>query len=149
MKQKYKIFSICQLETEHKNIHAKLHEGGHHHQEENKEKDKKESDGNTKDQISTASFSLNDITGIVFGPTSTRFWMYRKHINSIELKNLVKEKNYEMPFFSWECLSLQMKHRDVDLVIKNEKSMDKLLSFLIYSMKSIDGTKNSRIPLEI
>ena len=41
-----------------------------------------------------------------------------------------------------------MKHRDVDLVIRNEEDMNKILSFFIYHMKTINGVKNSRIPLE-
>ena len=38
--------------------------------------------------------------------------------------------------------------RDVDLVIKNEKDMDKLLSFIVYKLRTVDGIKNSAIPFE-
>ena len=38
-------------------------------------------------------------------------------------------------------------HRDVDLVIKNDKDMDRLLKFLIYKMQTIDGIKGSSIKI--
>jgi len=34
-------------------------------------------------------------------------------------------------------------HRDVDLVIKNEKHMDILLKFLIYTLRTLEGSKNT------
>ena len=36
-----------------------------------------------------------------------------------------------------------LKHRDVDLVIKNEKHMDRFLKFLIFNMNTVDGNKDS------
>jgi hypothetical protein len=68
--------------------------------------------------------------------------MMRKHINSTPLKNL-----NEIPFFSWNCLTLQLKNRDVDLVIKDEKTMFKFLHFLIYNMKTIDGNRGSAVTI--
>jgi hypothetical protein len=49
----------------------------------------------------------------------------------------------EVPFNSWECITLQLEHRDVDLVIDNEKSMKMFLKILSYKMNSIDGSKDS------
>ena len=63
---------------------------------------------------SKASCKLNTIKGIMFGGISSRFWMLRKHINSIPLENLRLNK---VPFYSWECITLQLEERDVDLVI--------------------------------
>ena len=40
-----------------------------------------------------------------------------------------------------------LQERNVDLVIKNSKHMKILLRFLVYSIKTIDGRKNSAIPL--
>ena len=75
---------------------------------EEKEFDKKQS---------SASCALEDINGVVFGGFSSRFWMLRKHVNSVDMKTI---KDDDMPFFSWECLTLNLKHRDVDVVIKND-----------------------------
>ena len=32
-----------------------------------------------------------------------------------------------------------MKHRDVDLVIKNEKHMEMLIQYLVHHMQTLDG----------
>ena len=32
-----------------------------------------------------------------------------------------------------------MKHRDVDLVIRNEKHMQILIQYLVHNMKTLDG----------
>jgi hypothetical protein len=74
----------------------------------------------------------------MIGGTSSRFWILRKHINSLDLENLKK-----IPFHSWNCLTLQLAHREVDLVIRNEDQMNKLLKFLIYSLRTLDGSRNS------
>ena len=66
----------------------------------------------------------------------------------MEKKLLVPENDYDLPFYSWQCLSLQLKHRDVDLVIKSEKNMDKLLGFIVYNLRTVDGVKDSAIPFE-
>lgn len=39
-----------------------------------------------------------------------------------------------------------MTHRDINLVIKDEEQMSVLLKFLIYRMKSVDGSRNSAVP---
>jgi len=49
----------------------------------------------------------------------------------------------QMPFYSWNCLTLCLKHREVDLVIPNEQDMQKVLKFLIWKLKTVDGLKNS------
>jgi hypothetical protein len=47
---------------------------------------------------SSASCKIADIKNIIFGGLSSRFWMLRKHFNSIPLKDYVNKK---VPFFSW------------------------------------------------
>ena len=91
---------------------------------------------------SSASCKIDDIQGIIFGGQSSRFWMLRKHISSQHLR-----KKDKMPFYSWNCLTLQLKHRDVDLVIRNESHMKMLIRFLIFRLKTIDGQKGSAIPI--
>ena len=48
-----------------------------------------------------------------------------------------------MPFYAWECITIQLEDRDVDLVIRNEKEMDDFLAMLIHKMNSIDGNRDS------
>ena len=48
-----------------------------------------------------------------------------------------------MPFYAWECITLDLGYREVDLVIRNEDHMNKLLKFLIYSLRTLDGSRNS------
>ena len=81
---------------------------------------------------SSASCDISQIKSIIYGGISSRFWMLRKHINSLK-------EGEEPPFYAWECLTLQLDTRDVDLVIKDEKSMTDFLRFLSYSIRSIDG----------
>jgi hypothetical protein len=68
---------------------------------------------------SSASHHISQIESIMFGGLSSRFWSLRKHINymSTESQNMKS-----MPFFAWECITLKLSHRDVDIVIKNQKS---------------------------
>lgn len=68
--------------------------------------------------------------------------MLRKHFNNTD-----KEEMNKLPFYSWNCITLQMKHRDVDLVIRNESDMEKVIKFLIYNLKTVDGAKNSALKL--
>ena len=50
-----------------------------------------------------------------------------------------------MPFYSWQCITLQLNHRDVDLVIRDEQDMNKFLKLIINKMKTVDGNKDSAI----
>lgn len=63
---------------------------------------------------SKTSCNVSDIKSFVFGGFSSRFWMLRKHINSLSNQDLNK-----LPFYSWECITLELKNRNVDLVIKD------------------------------
>ena len=73
---------------------------------------------------------------------SSRFWMLRKHIISMTKKELVN-----VPFNSWNCITLCMSNRDIDLVIRNDEDMEKILKFLIYNLKTLDGSKDSALKL--
>lgn len=52
-----------------------------------------------------------------------------------------------MPFYSWQCITLQLKHRDVDLIIRDEREMDLFLKLLINHMCTLDGRRDSARPL--
>ena len=72
---------------------------------------------------SDASCKIDDITSFVFGGFSSRFWLLRKHISSMEVSDL---KN--LPFYCWECLTIQTIHKNINIVVKNEKdNLNKLL----------------------
>ena len=74
---------------------------------------------------------MPDVQGIIFGGFSSRFWMLRKQFNSFDKK---KYQNDEVPFYAWECITIQMKNREIDLVLKNEKDMDNLILILVTHM---------------
>jgi hypothetical protein len=84
---------------------------------------------------SSASCKLKNIKGIMFGGISSRFWMLRKHVNSLSKNDL---KWGKVPFYSWECITINMENRDIskklivliDLVIKNEEDMMKLIALI-------------------
>jgi hypothetical protein len=92
-------------------------------------------------KVSSASFHLNDVIGFIFGGQSSRFWMLRKHMINLN-------HSQKMPFYAWECITLQLVHREVDLVIPNESDMLDLLMILIDHLKTVDGKKGSQIHVE-
>ena len=47
------------------------------------------------------------------------------------------------PFYSWECLTIDIGNRDLDLVIRSEKHMKYVLKFLIHSIRTMDGRRGS------
>ena len=95
---------------------------------------------------SSASVEVNKILGIIYGGLSSRFWLFRKHINCMPREKTVKDSSF--PFFAWECITLHLKHRDVDLVIRDQRQMDLLLKFLVHSLNTIDGNKDSALSLK-
>ena len=80
---------------------------------------------------SNASCKLKSIKGIMYGGISSRFWMLRKHINSLSTDDL---KWGKVPFYSWECITLNTEDRDIDLVIKDEDDMMKLIALVTFEM---------------
>jgi hypothetical protein len=48
-----------------------------------------------------------------------------------------------VPFYSWECITLNLKNRDVNLVIRDQESMDSFIFILISEMETIDGKQGS------
>ena len=66
--------------------------------------------------------------------------MLRKHLNNIKM---YKYKNNTVPFYNWECLTVQLENRDVDLVIKDVKSLFDIMTLLVYYLNTVDGKRNS------
>jgi hypothetical protein len=68
---------------------------------------------------------ISQITGFIFGSFSTRFWMMRIGVNQqvVDFYNANgkdETKDGKLPFYAWQCISLQTKHRDFDLVIEDD-----------------------------
>jgi hypothetical protein len=66
--------------------------------------------------------------------------MLRKHLNSIDHEFYRED---QVPFYAWQCITLQLRHRDVDLVIKDDHQMNDLLMVLISAMETVDGNRGS------
>lgn len=87
---------------------------------------------------SKSSFKLKELKGFSFGAFNSRFWKMRKHINNMDSKDL-----WNLPFYSWECITLETKSVDIDFVVRDQNQMNLLLKFLICELKTIDGQKDS------
>ena len=87
---------------------------------------------------SDGSCLISEINSFVFGGLTSRFWLLRKHINSMEYKDLEN-----LPFYAWQCITLRTNRRDINLVIKDQKDMQNVLEFLIISLKTIDGVRDT------
>ena len=66
--------------------------------------------------------------------------MMRKHINSLDF---TAKGGHKLPFYCWECLTLQLPLGDIELVIPDENQMKIMIQFLILRLKSVDGLKNT------
>ena len=90
---------------------------------------------------SKSSCKLSDIKGFIYGGFSSRFWMLRKHINYMDYQALDN-----LPLYCWKCITLQLEHRDLDLIIDDERHMMIFIKFLIFHLKTIDGKKGTGKP---
>jgi hypothetical protein len=64
------------------------------------------------------------------------------------MDNKLYQSRSNIPFYSWECITIIESDREVSLVIRNEKTMELLIKFLIYSINTINGMKNSSLKLK-
>jgi hypothetical protein len=64
--------------------------------------------------------------------------MTRKFINMLDSKSLDS-----LPFYLWECLTIQLEDRDLNFVIRDQHDMNHLLSFLIIELGTLDGERGS------
>lgn len=99
---------------------------------------------------SSATTDIDNIQSILVGGTSSRFWLFRKHMICIDydfLKNdsntKSKSKRTNFSFYAWQCITIVLPNRNIDIVIKNEENMIFFLRFLIMSLNTFDGIKNS------
>ena len=89
---------------------------------------------------SSLSCHIDDIGSFVVGATTSRFWALRKHINLTSSLDIAQEK---IPFYSWQCLTLNLRGRKLYLVIKNEAMMIMLIKYLIGTLNTVDGSRGS------
>ena len=87
---------------------------------------------------------FSEIKSFKYGPSSTTFWMTRKHINQLPKLNII---NNHMPYYVWQCLTIELKDRDVDLVILKEDEMIAILSLLIWKTNTINGVARTSLAL--
>jgi len=81
---------------------------------------------------------LSDIKAFVFGASTSRFWCLRKHlISQDDIATVAREG--DIPFYYWECITLQLENKDIYLIIRNEQRMKDFIKLLIYELKTIDG----------
>lgn len=97
---------------------------------------------------SSATCDIADIEGIVYGGRSSRFWIFRKHMISMEPECMRCDSQKvgaacAFPFFAWQCITLQISGRSVDLVIKDDRDMNVFLRFLVQALNTVDGYVNS------
>lgn len=88
---------------------------------------------------SSASCKVSDIMGFVYGGQSSRFWMLRKYLISMPLG----QEDKFISLRSWNCITLQLKNRDVDLVIQNDKDMKVFIRYLVFSLRTLDGRRDT------
>lgn len=93
---------------------------------------------------SNSSFRLRDVEGFVYGGLSSRFWIFRKHFNMMEPKDFNRET---VPFFSWECLTIHLHNRHIDIVIRDETQMMNMICLLVYHINTVDGDKDSSLKI--
>ena len=53
---------------------------------------------------SYASCDISEIQSIIFGGFSSRFWLLRKYMNSVDTK-YINQKD-KVPFYAWDCITL-------------------------------------------
>ena len=53
-----------------------------------------------------------------------------------------------MSFYAWDCLTISVKDQeDICLIIRDERMMLRLIQFLIFKLQTIDGRRDTAIPI--
>ena len=67
--------------------------------------------------------------------------MIAMEYDTIKMDNQAAKCSF--PFFAWQCITLQIKVRCVDLVIKDDNAMNLFLRFLVQALNTMDGHHDS------
>lgn len=54
-----------------------------------------------------------------------------------------KEEVINAPFYSWNCFTIDVGYRQINLVIRGEKNISNMLKFLIWNTRTMDGKRGS------
>ena len=93
---------------------------------------------------SQKSCKVDDIVAFFYGPVTSRFWVLRKHICMLGIKNL----SQNLSFYAWDCLTISVKDQeDICLIVKDETKLMKLVQFLIFKLQTVDGKRDTALPL--
>lgn len=92
--------------------------------------------------------NIDDIEAFNFGGFSSRFWIFRKHMISMEYDSMKMDNQRpggrcNFPFFSWQCITITVAGRTIDLVLKHDKDMELLLRFLTVALNTVDGRRGT------
>lgn len=88
-----------------------------------------------KTKVSDSSCFFKDIVGFTYGAVTSRFWLLRKHFNQMTQNQFSQmEIRNNLPFYPWECLTLDLGSTHVFLVIQNEVCMKNFIKLLIYKL---------------
>ena len=95
----------------------------------------------------TKEFRIEDVQGFVFGGFASRFWVQRRGINEIIAHEKAaghgKALDHILPYYAWECITIQLPDRNIDLVVREEIHMQLLLKVLILALDSFDSHAGS------
>ena len=62
--------------------------------------------------------------------------MLRKHMIS---ENFAQTGVDTTPFFAWQCITICLTNREIDLIIPNDKDMDDFIEMIVSEMNTVDG----------
>lgn len=66
----------------------------------------------------------------------------------MNVQNVSRTQNGKAAFYAWQCITIQLRNREVDLVIPDDKDMDDLIEVLVEAMNTVDGNKDSAKPIQ-
>ena len=55
--------------------------------------------------------------------------------------------NNHMPLYAWQCLTIELPTRNIDLVIFKEEDMIRIISLLIWKTNTINGVAGTSVEL--
>lgn len=61
-------------------------------------------------------------------------------MNCMNIGNVI---NGQAAFYAWQCITLQLENRDIDLVIPNDDDMDCFIEVIVEAMNTVNGSKDS------
>ena len=63
--------------------------------------------------------------------------------DNIRFDSQDEDKKSMYPFFNWQCLTIEITGRTIDLVIKDDNEMNLVIKFLVQALNTSDGRKGT------